>query len=237
MVIMATTMLIWVSQSIAQIAAPFQTIPRQSDASGRVNHVVLALDVALPNDNLAEVHFATIRHFFFAGERIRVYGGVGTLKAENPLNNGFTAGIGGGWALLQADRPWRPGFDALTGVSYTDLDHPSRADFTQVDIPLGVAGTIFGPTPIGINITAWAATRGHLRVSDRLDGGDGTASDVGIGFSAGFSVESLNVAGLRVGADWLILSDQHPGDSLHEFVLAVGLQLRIEHVLNLPTTL
>ena len=97
---------------------------------------------------------------------------------------------------------------------------------------------MFGPLPWRLNGAGWAAARGHVRISDRLDPlADAKETMWGGGLSLGLMIERLGTSedvrrigtgfGFMVNGEWLWLpSDEYPPGSDHELLLSVGVFVR-----------
>ncbi len=220
----------------AQMGVPFQVVPRQSAPPAAIYHLVITAEVTAINHNVFADDFEpypNVVRVFFAGERLRLHAGVGQINASTAVRDGFTFGLGGGYAVRRVQRIWQGGIDLLAGVTYSHFDHVGAPDFEQIDLPFGLGFSMVLPLPKGLNASPWAAFRGQVRISDRLSPVDDSKDTlVGLGSSGGLLIEFVKgdtgpALGLNVGVDWLIMpDDQFPPGSDHEVVFAFGISAR-----------
>ena len=111
---------------------------------------------------------------------------------------------------------------------YSRFDVTTRPDYKQVDIPVALGLTLDFPLPNNLLVGLFGAPRLQFRSSDRADPTDPTKhSALGAGASGGIIATLGSGLGAQLSADWLSLADEYPTGSNREFVVAVGLHVRL----------
>lgn len=89
------------------------------------------------------------------------------------------------------------GIAVQAGAGFLQVGEGAGA-FKTMDVPVGLGVAVRPPTP-GISIEAWAAPRVQLR---RVSFGGNSATQTGVGASAGVNLGMPVGLGLHLGADW-----------------------------------
>jgi len=222
------------SAAAAQVlSAPFRLNPRQSASGATLNQTFVLVDFALTNRHVYDhdfVFYPTMVQIMFVGERARLSAGAGYLKGGGSLGDGYTLGVGAGYAVRRIEFLRQIGVELMTSVTSSSIDHPNFPDFRQIDIPFGVGATFVGPAP-GFSASAWAVGFGQVRISDRLDPADDSrTTNIGGGLATGLMITLLNGFGFHTSVQGMLMDDEFPAESSLELLFSAGVHYRIGRI-------